>query len=110
MRKLAPLGPDDEALWEYTKRTVDKVLAGKRVRGWHKIRTPKLPRIALEVKVVRHSLGVSQKEMADIIGASLATVKAWESGARKPDGVATKVLRLLGHEPAMAKRFAKIML
>lgn len=107
MNKLAPY---NEAEWQYTLKTLPAVIAGKRVKGWHTTRVSKLPRTAQEAKLVRRVIGMSQKEMAALVGASLATVKAWESGARKPDGVATKVLRLLGHEPGLAKRFAKIVL
>lgn len=106
MKKL--LGPYDKEASDYAFQTIDKVMAGKRVKGWHKLK-PEKARPA-EIKVVRRSLGVSQKRLAEIVGASLATVKAWESGARRPDGVATKVLRLLGQDHKLAQRFASVTL
>jgi DNA-binding transcriptional regulator YiaG len=102
------LGPYDEKALIYALKTVDKVMAGKRVKGWHKLKP--LKAVPAEIKTVRKTLGVSQKNLAEIVGASLATVKAWESGARRPDGVATKVLRLLGQDPKMARRLAAITL
>jgi putative transcriptional regulator len=105
MNKLAPY--DEEGLI-YALKTVDRVMEGKRVKGWRKLRPTKAD--SSEIKVVRKSLGVSQKRLAEIVGASLATVKAWESGARRPDGVATKVLRLLGQDHKLAQRFASVTL
>ncbi len=102
------LGPYDPKASDAAYRTAPLATAGKRVKGWRKLK-PDKPK-PTEIKVVRLSLGVSQKQLADIVGASLATVKAWESGARRPDGVATKVLRLLGQDHKLAQRFASVTL
>jgi DNA-binding transcriptional regulator YiaG len=104
------LGPFSEADWQYTLKTVDAVMAGKRVKGWRKLRPSKLPDTAHQAKFVRLRLSVSQKDFAGMIGASLATVKAWECGARRPDGVATKILRLIAKDRRIASRLAKIPL
>jgi DNA-binding transcriptional regulator YiaG len=105
---MIKLGPYDKKASDYAYRTAALATSGKRVKGWRKLK-PDKPQ-PTEIKVVRRSLGVSQKGLAEIVGASLATVKAWESGARRPDGVATKVLRLLGQDHKLAQRFASVTL
>lgn len=107
---MAKLAPFDEAEWQYTLKTLPLVMAGKRVKGWHKVRSKALPKSAEAAKFVRSRLHITQKEFAKTIGASLATVKAWESGARKPDGVASKLLQLLAKDKKLAARLASITL
>jgi DNA-binding transcriptional regulator YiaG len=101
------LGPYDETALIQALKDSEKAAAGKKIKGWKRERVKAEP---TEIKTVRRSLGVSQKRLAEIVGASLATVKAWESGARRPDGVATKVLRLLGQDHKLAQRFASVTL
>jgi putative transcriptional regulator len=52
-----------------------------------------------DVRRVRQQLGVSQTVFADLIGASPATVRAWERGARRPSAMARRLLALAEREP-----------
>lgn len=67
-----------------------------------KTRVP-LPASPAEVKAARKALKVSQTGFAELVGVSAPSVKAWERGARRPDGVASKVIRLLKKDPGFVK-------
>src|ERR1700722_8077967 len=59
-------------------------------------RTPLSP---AEIKATRKALKVSQARFADIVGVSAHSVTAWERGVRRPDGVTSRLIRLLGRDP-----------
>lgn len=46
-----------------------------------------------ELKEARKSLGLTQEQLADEIGASLASVRNWEQGRCKVNRVAAKQIR-----------------
>ena len=50
---------------------------------------------ATKIKKLRKHTGVSQPIFAKIINVSLATVKQWERGERKPSGAALKLLFII---------------
>jgi putative transcriptional regulator len=52
-----------------------------------------------DVKKVRASLGLSQEEFALMIGVSVATLRNWEQGRRRPDGPALALLRVAAKNP-----------
>ena len=52
-----------------------------------------------DVKKVRTSLGQSQQEFALMIGVSVATLRNWEQGRRRPDGPALVLLRVAAKNP-----------
>jgi putative transcriptional regulator len=47
-----------------------------------------------DVQRVRERLGLSQAVFANLLGASVSTVRAWERGARKPSEMARRLLEL----------------
>ena len=49
----------------------------------------------LDVKRVRKNLGMTQKDFALSLGISLATLRHWERGDRKPHGPALILLNLV---------------
>jgi putative transcriptional regulator len=67
-----------------------------------------IPAKPSEVKAARHNLKVSQAAFANVIGVSLPTVKAWERGARRPDGVASRLIRLLRRNKDFASIWSNI--
>ena len=101
---MSKLGPRDEEAADEAFRSAIKASAGMRLKGWHSLKPDKA--LPSEARMLRRALGLSQKEFAEILGASVATVQAWESGKQKPDGVATKVLRLLDQDHELVQRFA----
>jgi putative transcriptional regulator len=52
-----------------------------------------------DVQAVRAQLGASQAEFALMIGVSVATLRNWEQGRRKPDGPALALLRVAARNP-----------
>ena len=54
--------------------------------------------------VVRLRAGLTQAEFANLLGASIGTVRKWESGERQPSGAAARLLRLLEAEPRIVTR------
>lgn len=53
----------------------------------------------LDVKAIRTQLHKSQREFAQMIGVSVATLQNWEQGRRKPEGPARALLQVALHNP-----------
>jgi putative transcriptional regulator len=54
---------------------------------------------AADIKKIREKLGKSQPEFALMIGVSVATLRNWEQGRRKPDGPARALLKIAAKNP-----------
>lgn len=52
-----------------------------------------------EIKKIRDTLHVSQREFALMIGVSIRTLQNWEQGRRKPEGPAKALLRIASKNP-----------
>jgi putative transcriptional regulator len=52
-----------------------------------------------DVKAVRVKLKTTQAEFALLIGVSVATLRNWEQGRRRPDGPALALLRVAARNP-----------
>lgn len=52
-----------------------------------------------EIKRLRNALKLSQALFAGLLGVSVKTVEAWESGRNKPEGPAQRMLELLEKNP-----------
>jgi putative transcriptional regulator len=52
-----------------------------------------------DVRAVRLKLGQSQPEFALMIGVSVATLRNWEQGRRRPEGPALALLRIATRNP-----------
>ncbi|MES2615705.1 MAG: helix-turn-helix domain-containing protein [Bdellovibrionota bacterium] len=48
-----------------------------------------------DIKSLRLSLGLSQKEFSDALGVSYETVAKWEQGGNKPQGIALRFMQLI---------------
>ena len=57
-----------------------------------------------EMKRIRTSLKLSQRDFADRFGIPIATVRHWEQGRRQPDRAALAFYRILKEEPKAAMR------
>jgi putative transcriptional regulator len=51
------------------------------------------------VPEIRKHLGLSQEKFAQLLGVSLATIRNWEQGRRKPDGAARVLLCVAAKHP-----------
>jgi len=52
-----------------------------------------------EVRKVRESYGLSQDKFASLLGISVATLRNWEQGRRKPEGPARILLMVAAKHP-----------
>ena len=53
----------------------------------------------VDVKAIRRRLGQSQSEFAHMIGVSVATLRNWEQGRRRPEGPARALLKVAAANP-----------
>jgi putative transcriptional regulator len=53
----------------------------------------------VDVKAIRQRLGKSQTEFARMIGVSVATLRNWEQGRRRPEGPARALLKVAAVNP-----------
>jgi putative transcriptional regulator len=56
---------------------------------------------AVDVRAIRRRLGKSQPEFAAMIGVSVATLRNWEQGRRRPEGPARALLKVAATNPAL---------
>ena len=52
-----------------------------------------------DVKLVRDSLGLSQKNFAQMLGISPSTLQSWEKGRKQPVGPARLLLQIAARHP-----------
>lgn len=59
---------------------------------------------APDIKALRRSLGFTQQQFAARLGFSVATLRHWERGDRKPHGPALVLLNIVQREPQAVLR------
>ena len=52
-----------------------------------------------DVPEIRRHIGLSQEKFAQLLGVSVATLRNWEQGRRKPDGAARVLLCVAAKHP-----------
>ena len=52
-----------------------------------------------EVRSIRERYGLSQDKFASLLGISVATLRNWEQGRRRPEGPARVLLRIAAKHP-----------
>jgi putative transcriptional regulator len=57
-----------------------------------------------DVGAIRAKLGLTQEQFAELCGVSVATLRNWEQGRRRPAGPSRALLTLVDREPAAALR------
>ena len=62
---------------------------------------PPEPMSRVEIKRLREHLKVSQPIFARCLNVSTKLVQAWEGGARRPDGAALRLLRIVEQAPVL---------
>lgn len=55
---------------------------------------------AVQVKEIRKSTGLTQKNFCDLIDVNLGTLRNWEQGRREPTGPARALLKAIRNDPA----------
>jgi len=51
------------------------------------------------VRLIRERYGLTQEKFAHLIGISVATLRNWEQGRRKPEGAARVLLQVAARHP-----------
>ncbi len=100
-----PLPKSDRKLWPLELGELEASLRGEPTKYWHRVDYP-APLPETELKAVRQRLKLTQLGLAQALGMSLSTIRGWEQGTKKPDGLARKVLRALKKEPALLQKLA----
>lgn len=54
---------------------------------------------AQDIKAIRERLGLSQRQMANLMGVSVDTLQNWEQNRRKPRGAARTLLLIAARHP-----------
>lgn len=54
---------------------------------------------AQDIKAIRERLGLSQRQMANLMGVSVDTLQNWEQNRRKPRGAAKTLLLIAARHP-----------
>jgi DNA-binding transcriptional regulator YiaG len=60
------------------------------------------------VSKLRHQMGQSQAEFADLLGIPLRTLQGWERNATRPSGAAETLLDIVEHHPETLESVRKI--
>lgn len=58
-----------------------------------------------EIRKIRTSLGLSQTDFARYLGTSVACVRSWEQGMRRPQSAALRLLTIAKKKPAALLEF-----
>ncbi len=93
-----------------SKRALDKIMQGvEEARAYlegpaeksrYRVHVPK----KVDVKKIRHRLGMSQETFAATYGFALSAVRDWEQGRRTPDRSARILLKIVEKEPDAVTR------
>jgi putative transcriptional regulator len=59
---------------------------------------------SVDVKAIRHRLGLTQKEFASRYGFGVSAIRNWEQGRRHPEKTARILLTIIEREPEAAQR------
>ncbi|KFF47923.1 XRE family transcriptional regulator [Gammaproteobacteria bacterium MFB021] len=61
---------------------------------------------ATKAAEIRHRMGLSQQEFAELLNVSLGTLRGWEQGRREPTGTARTLLRVAEKHPEALRDLA----
>ena len=93
-----------------TKTAFDRIRAGLEDAIAHaggkssraRVRVPDL-----DVAAIRAKLGLTQEQFAHLCGVSVATLRNWEQGRRRPRGPSLALLTMVDLEPKAALRVVR---
>lgn len=61
-----------------------------------------------EIKSLREELNLSQNDFAAVIGVSKKAVESWETGTKRPNGAARRLIELISYDHSIISRFHKV--
>ena len=88
----------DKEMEQFQKDLLDSVRQMKAGKGARKTQVALSP-----IAEARSRLGMSQSELADLMGVSTRTLQDWEQGRRTPDGPARVLLAMLDRNPRVVE-------
>lgn len=93
----AAMGNEAIALWLAGARATGIVPPNPSFSARHVAiaRSPEAERI----RHIRQRLDVSQREFAELLNVSVATVRSWEQGLRTPDGASQRLIDIAERQP-----------
>lgn len=71
-----------------------------KARRVHKVAVPE----RIDVAAIRTRLKLSQQQFADRFGFSVANIRNWEQGIRRPEGPARTLLHIIDRDPKAVVR------
>jgi putative transcriptional regulator len=86
------------------KKGLTEAIAHASGKPSRKIRTHRPNKI--NVKAIRHKIGMTQPQFASSFGISVATLRHWERGDRTPHGPARVLLNVVEKSPKTVLRIA----
>jgi putative transcriptional regulator len=86
-----------EVVYETAKDLLDAgAITQTTMRDFEALRLPSVPRYTPnQIKAIRQSCNASQAVFAAYMNTSPSSLRKWETGARKPDNIALKLLSLV---------------
>ena len=100
------LAPERKRYVKLVLKEMDAALSGKPTISWSRANYPE-PATVQDAKAARKALKLSQPAFAQALGVSPATVRSWEQGQRRPDGVASLVLKAVKTSPKLLHALLK---
>jgi len=76
------------------------VLTAREIASFRRVKPPK----AIDTRIVRKRLRMSQTAFAQIFGVRVRTVQEWEQRRRRPAGAARALLQVIDREPEAVRR------
>lgn len=70
----------------------------------HKVKVPK----RVNVRSIRKKLKLTQKDFAETYGFTLAALRDWEQGRRKPERAARILLKIIEQDPVAVHRVLSV--
>lgn len=86
------------------EEALKEVLAYKSgARDGYRVTTLSVPQ-AVDVKVIRCKLNLSQEQFAERFGFPVSTIRNWEQGHRQPEGPARLLLKMIERNPKYVEK------
>lgn len=94
--------------FDHIMEGLNEVLADteeKKLKRHHVTYVPVTAYTKEQVKQIRRSTGMSQRNFARYMGISPKTVEAWESGKNTPSGAASRILDMIASDDKFIEKY-----
>ncbi len=87
---------------------LDSVREAGNIRRGNQAASRKFKINPLDIKAIRKQSNKTQIDFAHMIGVSVATLRNWEQGRRKPEGPALALLKIVSKAPEFAEQILSL--